>query len=285
MKIEKVKNLKPLDRCLYFITEREAIRLKKESGVKPPWSDDSIISTYRFCNVNRENDKVTRWITANWREPYKFHSNIWFALIVARLLNNPDTLQKLGYVSTWKPDKFLKVLNNLKDSGQTVFNGAYIVSTNGVKQSKLEYLAERVLTPIWNDRELLTLKSTLLADYHKKLMQYDGLGSFIAAQVIADLKYIHPLDKSKDWWTFAASGPGSRRGLNRLLERPVDASWKESEWHSELLKVKAKLDPALKAYNISLHAQDLQNCCCEFDKYERTLHDEGRPKQIYKPKG
>lgn len=283
MLIKDVKKLTPLDRCLYFITERESIRLKKEAGKPQPFTDDSILSTYRFCNVNRENDRVTKWITSNWREPYQFHSNVWFAIIVSRLLNLPETLAELGYVSTWKPDKFLNLLNKRKDRGENVFNGAYIVSTNGMKMSKLEYLAERVLTPIWEDRDKLALKPMLLSEYHKLLMQYDGLGSFIAAQVVADLKYIAPLNKSKDWWTFAASGPGSRRGLNRLLGREVNAPWKEAEWHKNLLEVKAKLDPALKAYNIELHAQDLQNCCCESDKYFRALLNEGQPKQRYQP--
>jgi hypothetical protein len=58
-----------------------------------------------------------------------------------------------------------------------------------------------------------TLESTTTAD------GFDGLGSFIAAQVVADLKYIEPLNKRFDWQTFAASGPGSRRGLNRVARR------------------------------------------------------------------
>jgi hypothetical protein len=30
-----------------------------------------------------------------------------------------------------------------------------------------------------------------------------------------------------------------------------------------------------------LEAIDWQNCCCEYDKYSRTLFGEGRPKQRY----
>jgi hypothetical protein len=35
-------------------------------------------------------------------------------------------------------------------------------------------------------------------------------------------------------------------------------------------------------YGKPMHAQDLQNCLCEFDKYERARLGEGTPKQIYK---
>jgi hypothetical protein len=45
------------------------------------------------------------------------------------------------------------------------------------------------------------------------------MGSFQSGQVLANLKY-GQLKSAADWWTFAASGPGSRRGLNRVLGVP-----------------------------------------------------------------
>jgi hypothetical protein len=32
-----------------------------------------------------------------------------------------------------------------------------------------------------------------------------------------------------------------------------------------------------------LHAQDLQNCLCEFDKFERARLGEGKPKRKFRP--
>jgi hypothetical protein len=110
------------------------------------------------------------------------------------------------------------------------------------------------------------------------LTQFDGLGSFIAAQIIADLKYMPPLDKAKDWHTFASSGPGSRRGLNRVCGRAVNESWTEDKWRAALTALQEKIKP------LEMHAQDLQNCLCEFDKYERVRLGEGEPKQIYREK-
>ena len=36
-------------------------------------------------------------------------------------------------------------------------------------------------------------------------------------------------------------------------------------------------------YNLglNLHAQDVQNCFCEYDKYVRVLNNEGRPRSTY----
>lgn len=56
-----------------WIRAREAIRLKKEAGAPPPWIEDPILATYRFCNVRREDDLVTRWVRSHVRDPYHDH--------------------------------------------------------------------------------------------------------------------------------------------------------------------------------------------------------------------
>jgi len=137
-----------------------------------------------------------------------------------------------------------------------------------------------VLTPLWHDRKMLRPKPHVTLEiYHALLMHYDGLGSFIAAQVIGDLKYISgPLRDTDDWNAFAASGPGSKRGLNRVLGRAPDTPWREMDWRMVLEELADKA--SIKKFK--LHNQDLQNCLCEFDKYERARLGEGTPKQIYK---
>jgi hypothetical protein len=262
-----------------FILERENIRLKKEAGKPRPWTKDEILHTYRFCNVHREDDKVTRWIAKNWREPYSDFVDLWFAMVFARLFNLPSTLQHFSPLRLlrWDVEDVCSVLEALREKGP-IFNGAYIVSTNGYKMDKVEYLVNRVLTPLWvARRRLRPTRDDTLASYHARLIEFDGLGSFMAGQVVADLKYIDPLYQAPDWWTWAASGPGSRRGLNRVCEHAVDEPWREPQWLMALTQLRAQVG------GTALHAQDLQNCLCEFDKYERVRLGEGRPKQVYKP--
>jgi hypothetical protein len=261
-----------------WIKERESIRVKKEAGAPKPWTKDDILQQYSFCNVHREDDRVTRWIAENWRDNHKAVPHLWFWMVVARLVNWPDTLEALGlYPSAWKPAQFVKVLHQRKAAGLKVFSGAYIVSTNGHAMDKAEYLAEHVLTRLWQCRAAVRPQpGDSLASFHERLSGFNGMGSFMAAQVVADMKYVQPLLKAADWMTWAASGPGSRRGLNRVMGRPVDAPWKEAEWLDCLCDLHVKvLD------HCDLHAQDLQNCLCEFDKYERTRLGEGRPRSTY----
>jgi hypothetical protein len=262
-----------------FITARESVRVNKANGKPRPWTKDPILDKYRFCNVHREDDYVTQWLRANWYLHLKDDPDVWFAAVVARLFNLPASLYEImPFVLPWKPEQVRKILHKRKAAGLKNFNAAYIVSTNGIAMDKIDYIVTRVLGPLWAARKKLRpFPGRSLAEQQVLLTQFDGLGSFIAAQVIADLKYIAPLDKAKDWHTFASSGPGSRRGLNRVCGRSVDAPWNEQQWRAVLGELQERIKP------LELHAQDLQNCLCEFDKYERTRLGEGTPKQIYMP--
>jgi hypothetical protein len=154
---------------------------------------------------------------------------------------------------------------------------------------KVEYLAARVLTPLWEARRQVSPNSCdTLETFHKTLTMYDGLGSFMAAQVVADIKYDprSPLNNAPDFRTWAASGPGSRRGMNRLFERPADAPYREQQWRADMAILCDVLwsDPKLAPYHEKLTAQNVQNCLCEFDKYMRAKRGEGEPKQLYRSK-
>jgi hypothetical protein len=173
-----------------------------------------------------------------------------------------------------------------KKLGFKNFNAAYIVSTNGRAMDKIDYVVDCILEPLWRKRVGIraALQNATLAEAHYLLEQQNGLGSFMAAQVVADLKYAPGLGQAEDWSTFAASGPGSRRGLNRVREEPVNARWDELDWRLELRVLQEAVNKKLGKVFAPLHAQDIQNCLCEFDKYERVRLGEGTPKQLYKPR-
>lgn len=268
-----------------FISARYELALRKARGLPPPWTEDPILQQYRFCNVRREDDAVTRWIAANWRsQPY---DDFWFASVVARYVNEPATLAELPHPChrSFTPDLFAAVLARRAAKGLRVFNPAYSITTQGSAQPKAVYIAERILQPLYVDKQRYRPKrGMLLEDYYKLLLQCRGLSSFMAAQVIADTKYVKPLTTAEDWWYWAASGPGSKRGLNRVCGERVDRSWNEQEWLFTMQALEGALCVHPKMANVPLlHMQDLQNCLCEFDKYERVRTGQSviRP---YKPK-
>jgi hypothetical protein len=281
-KISQIKD--PVKRLHAFAQERWCVQTRRMAGAAPPWTDDPVLRDYRFCCVYREDDRVTRWIANNWRAPNAKDPDLWFAMCVARLLNQPDTLLDLGYPVPWNRRTFLTKLKQRERAGQRIFNAAYIVSTNGISTNKVVYLADYVLDPLWQARQRLCPRpGDTLNSWYTLLGQFQGFGSFMTAQVIADLKYVQPLKSAADWWTFAASGPGSRRGLNYLLGRERKAKWTEEEWRLELGRLRAKLLPLFaKSEMPEPHAQDVQNMLCEYSKYHRAVTEDKMPKQRYR---
>jgi len=263
-----------------FMKERYQIFLNRTAGKPKPWTQDRILQKHKFTNCYREDDRVTRWIAKNWRTPHKNDPDLWFAMCVARYINWPDTLEELGYPVPWEPEDFIDCLHNRKADGKQVFTGAYIVHSLG---PKIPYLADKVFTPLWKDRMSVRPQAVdSLASFFARLRLYQGMGSFMAGQVVADMKYVQPLEDADDWWEWAAMGPGSARGLNRVIGRPIKEHWSQESWLAAVNCIQDKLAPKLeKARMPRMHAQDLQNCLCEFDKYERVRLGEGRPRSLY----
>jgi alpha-glutamyl/putrescinyl thymine pyrophosphorylase clade 1 len=273
---------------LHWIKEREAIRLRRAAGESRPWTKDPILAEWSFCNVRREHDRVTRWIATNWREPHADDPDLWFGMAVARFVNWPDTLAELAWpVVRWDAEIFKDLLGHRQARGDKVFGDAYNIPNGGKTTPKVTHVADAILTPLWAGRLILRPKSgEKLAAFHGRLMGRPYLGSFYAAQIVADMKQVLPLKDAEDWSTFAASGPGSRRGLNRLLGRPIDNPWSKDDyaWRLALRRLHETITPELEQIGIGrLCAQDLQNCLCEFDKYERMRLGEGKPKRRYMP--
>lgn len=51
----------PYQELVWYIRERERIRDRKESKCGKPWTTDTVLQSARFCNVWREDDRVTRY--------------------------------------------------------------------------------------------------------------------------------------------------------------------------------------------------------------------------------
>lgn len=269
---------------IYFVNERWAIHQRRLAGKPAPWTKDEILRTYRFCNVRREDDRVTIWVSEHLRS-HVTDPDLWFAAYIARVFNRPSTLAAIGYPSPWKQSRtrVQRALDKLRQQDSRIFNAAYIVSTNGSPLMKVDFYIA-MFDALWTLRtDLRPRDGELLKDFHKRLMRVRGIGSFMAGQVIADMKYFAPLDKAGDWRTFAASGPGSRRGLNWVCGNPVHQHWTENFWHDTLMQLRAVSLTELPRELAGLDAQNLQNCLCEFSKYCKVKHEGKRAKQLFKP--
>lgn len=272
---------------LNFIAERELIRCRRATGLPAPWTDNPILQTWSFTNVRREDDRATRWVATHWREPHRNDPDLWFAMVVAAFVNWPPTLADIGYPVPWKPDHFRAVMKDRAQRREQLYGPAYRIHTDQNHLTTAEYQVAKVFNPLWRGREYLRPQpGEPLARYCARLCECHGFGGgFMTGQVIAYLKYVPPLLDAPDWMTFAVSGPGSRAGLNRILGNPGHRDWVlATPWRSYFDQLREGIAPGLAFIGLGdLHAQDLQNCLCEFDKYERVRLQEGRPRRRFQP--
>ena len=54
-----------------YVKERHSIWTKRQEGLPPPLTENEILQTWSFCNVFREDDKVTIWFRQNVRNPLR----------------------------------------------------------------------------------------------------------------------------------------------------------------------------------------------------------------------
>lgn len=267
------------DILVFWIKEREKIREEKERGNTKPWTQDEILQTYRFCNVRRMDDRVSKWLMDNWYAPHKHHPNMIYAVGIARFVNYPDTLEHLTDLVFARKISFEKIktkLREVRDRVGKIFNSAYMVrGNNGV--DKIESVID------YNVRNLdkRMVNNCSMEHTHRAIMKGYGFGSFMAGQITADLRWaVDGLWSDKNSW--APKGPGSHRGMNRLLGRPLLAPMKQEVFETLLSELIADLRIKLPSrITERLESMDYQNCLCELDKYMRVLQGEGRPKSYY----
>ncbi len=280
--------INPVNRLVAFIEERESIRIRRASGKPYPWTHDEILQKYRFTNIHREHDKVSQHYQKTIRDHYGQGPLVLPATILYRWFNRMTTCKDFfyepfeQYIAKNDIEILQIVLSNMPPPHVT---GSFIIQgkpgyTKG--EGVLYYFHQWCQKPwrdIWqewlrNQPSLQTIDEWILSE---------GLGSFMRAQIVADLKYLPFLQTAPDWWTWAAPGPGSMRGLNIVLERDIKTPWAKGEWLFELNELNFLVTPMLQDIGIEkLHNQDLQNCLCEFSKYTKVARGIGRPRQVFR---
>jgi alpha-glutamyl/putrescinyl thymine pyrophosphorylase clade 1 len=272
----------PKSEFIYWIHERWNILQRKQHGDSKPWSSDPVFQKTYFCNVRREDDKVTKWIRGTYN-PHVHDPMFEYNMVFARFINWPETLDKIGYLTAHNPEQLNQDLELIATQGK-LWGGAYIVTTHGIPMSKVTYLCENVLGGAYRrfGGAYRWPLGASCAQAHHTLMQLEGLGPFLAAQVVADLKNTpeHELASAPDRDTFVSYGPGSLRGL----------SW---FWFGQSGKITpSKFDQAFESLRDWLRPvwpvgvpeidnQDLQNVLCEYSKYMKVKYGGGHSKRNY----
>ena len=258
----------------YWIAERYSILLRRRAGHPAPWSGDDIFNSVRFCNVHREDDAVTQWVRKNWNNG---DDGNW-RFVLARMINWPDSLEEIKHTDDLQ--RIRTILKARRARGDKVFTSAYTISTCGKKMDKLDYVLDLVQTLEYDFASWDT--HTSLKSAYTHLMGTRGLGSFLAAQVVADMKntYGHPLTSAHDWWEFSAPGPGSLRGLSWFFTG-TGTGVTPPAYALAFATCRKEVDYLIPEYVPRISNQDFQNCLCEFSKYCKVKYLKGHVRNKY----
>lgn len=254
---------------VYWINERIAVQKRREAGLPPPWSADPIFQRVRFCNVRREDDRVTRWFRKNWNKP---DDPAW-KFVLGRMINLTESLAEMLPAGDHLGD-MKRVLEVRRAGGHKIFTSVYTISTCGRKMDKMDYVFDVVVQAVAEAGEP---EYHSLAAAHENLTCIDGLGDFLSGQVLADMKNTggHPLAKAPDWWDWYAPGPGSIKGLEAFWGHRVT----KTNFRTEFDKCRALVSSQIP----KISAQDFQNCLCEFSKYMRVRDENGHVRNVFVP--
>jgi hypothetical protein len=300
--LSPAKPTKVFDTYWQFAAERQAIFFRKIKGEAPPWTNDSILSKYKFTNAYRASDRVSQYLI---REVIynSDHSpdDIFFRIILFKIFNKIETWQilyeNLGNItySEYSFDLYDAILTKIKKSGTPIFSGAYIMPTGNKlfvysrKHQNFLKLLEMMM------KDDVPSKIALMRSMQKAfdlLKSYPMIGDFLAYQYVIDLNYSELTNFSE--MEFVVPGPGARDGIRKCFSDlgglteieiiSLMANQQEKEFEKLGLEFQS-------LWGRPLQLIDCQNLFCEVDKYSRLAHPEirgrsgrTRIKQLYQPK-
>lgn len=280
--------------------------------MRPPWTDDPILASYRFTNIFRETDRTTVWFRENVRDRYDGTPEVLLATVLFRWFNKIetgeamfdrfDTISGRNAFESWvlveQPAYLRQDIKRERGDGPFV-NGAYIIKTpngmsklDGVLDVAEKFRTEKrpwpCTTAMRDWRE--TAQDMARADSYWTLehawswiRQFECQGDFTAYEVVTDLRHTHLLRGAPDIMTWANAGPGAKRGLNRLQGRPLDQQLPKVTTNNEMRELlrRAHSDDYWSQSWGRWEMREVEHTLCEFDKYQRALTGDGTPKQRY----
>ncbi|MFB6182427.1 MAG: nucleotide kinase domain-containing protein, partial [Candidatus Nanohaloarchaea archaeon] len=205
------------------------------------------------------------------------------------------TLGNLDY-NKFDRQKFVEKLQKRKKEGKPVFTGAYMVSgyqkyKGDNKIENISHLLQKISSQKDNVIKQLEEAEKFKSAY-KKVKELPGIGRFLAYQILVDLTYglgkrEKIIDLNQNEW--AKAGPGAEKGLKKLIKD--DKKFNENDIMKYLYENQESYFSDLKEDFIfiknykgerkRLSLPDIQNCLCEFYKYDKIKNNNGRTRRKF----
>jgi hypothetical protein len=274
-----------------FAAERQRIFERRIAGKPSPWTEDEILSDYRFTNPWRASDRVSQFLIRDviYAQPELPAEDQLIRIVFFRLFSRNETWRSLeahlGTITArmvrWK--RLERYLEELQEQGP-IYTSAFILCANkayGYDRKYLNHLGLLREMARKNGLAAAVARCKGLKDLYEALATYPLLGPFMSYQLAIDINYSELVDFSEN--EFTVPGPGAERGIQKVFPEArrdqMPAIIRQMvEEQSEACTSLGLSPPTL--FGRSLHAIDCQNLFCEVDKYARVRFPHLRSNRI-----
>jgi len=267
-----------------FAAMRQEVFFNRLRNSPQPWTDDEIITKYKFCNAYRASDRVSQYLIKNviYQGSQK-SEEVFFRILLFKIFNKIETWQYLESklekieLQSFKFDNYSNLLQSAKDNGRVIYTSAYTSCPTKAfeyekkHQNHLALIQKMVEDQIF--KKIVSAKS--LEAVFLTLFDYPLIGKFMAYQLATDINYSTLCDFEENSYTVA--GPGAERGIRKCFIDTGGKSdaeiilWMTENQESQFQRLGIKFQ---SLWGRPLKAIDCQNLFCEVDKYCRAAYPE-----------
>ena len=264
-----------------FAFERQCIYLRRLFGEAAPWTDDPVLSTYRFTNAFRAADRVSQYlIRLAYADEETSQDTLFLRTILFKIFNRIDTwddiVRKLGLPVADRFDYAAcdDLLTARLRAKVPVYSAAYIMPSGGRSGVPKHRMHLQLIRDMVADRLPAKLGRTRsLQDAYTLLLAWPTLGPFLAFQYAIDLNYTTLMSHTES--DFVVAGPGALDGLAKCFESLGEFTPTET-----IVWLTDRQDKEFERYGLPfsglwgrpLQPIDVQNLLCEVSKYTRVTH-------------
>jgi hypothetical protein len=267
-----------------FAAMRQEVFFNKLKNVRPPWTSDPILNTYKFCNAYRVSDRVSQYLIKNViydENKSQNEEEVLFRILLFKIFNKIETWEylesKIGdYItlSNFDLEGYSNILQEAMNIGYVIYTSAYMSCASkefGYDKKHQNHLA-LIDKMVVKDRVINRIvKAKSLEEIFHILESYPLLGKFMAYQLATDINYSEVINFDENSFTIA--GPGAERGIDKCFIDTKGKSYADIiYWMTENQENQfQRLGLNFKSlWGRPLQAIDCQNLFCETDKYCRA---------------
>jgi hypothetical protein len=276
---EIFKDEKLSEEMFWFIDERINIWKKKVLGDTPPFTENILLSKYRFCNIFREFDRQTIEFHT-LLNPIRDTFSLWLLnMFYCRMVARTETIKNVGLLSFDK-EKNKVVYKKLMEHSRPRFGTPYVFPISTILKSGTptrELFITEYLPVIMNEvaEEILKWNKESVYEGTRKIILIFGYNlNFLWNEVLIDVAYQYP--EYINLFDRFPVGPGSLPTMQKI-NKEKDPSFLVKE----LTKIQFDTGLAFNNKKLLLSAENWEGVGCEFRKYTNLKNGKGR-KRIFR---